>query len=64
MRDRVLYYGWFDRRTHVYRVSRLPPDAPVRPSMAFDSRAEVMAMISKKRADIMWWPPLTREQAA
>lgn len=64
MRRRILYYGWFDRRARVYRISLLPPDAPVRPSLAFESRAELAAVLERKRWDVMWLPPLTEEQAA
>lgn len=54
---RPQFYGWHDPRKG-YLVSRQPPDAPVRPSTAFDTASEVMAMIERKRGKIMWWPPL------
>jgi hypothetical protein len=52
------YYGWLDPRDNIYRVSLYPADAPVRPSVEFETLGEVLAMINRKRAQIMWWPPL------
>jgi hypothetical protein len=57
-----VFYGWFDARHGVFRVSRLPPDAPVRPSVEFADRAQVMNAMARKRAEILWIPPLTQEQ--
>jgi hypothetical protein len=54
------FYGWFDGE--VYRVSRLPADAPVRPSTSFESLEEVNALIERKRAQIVWWPPLPNQK--
>jgi hypothetical protein len=62
VRIRKVYYGWFDARSNQFRISRLPPDAPVRPSVAYDSRSEVVAVIERKRAELLWIPPLTQEQ--
>lgn len=58
MRKRPLYYGWFDGAANVFRVSLYPADAPVRPSVAFAKKREVDEVLKRKRADIMWWPPL------
>ncbi len=44
-------------------VSQLPPDAPVRPAVVYESLADVSEMISRKRAKIMWWPPLPDREA-
>lgn len=62
MRLRRLYYGWFDPRTQTFRLSSLPPDSPVRASTEFLSCGDAMALATKKKAQIMWSPPLTREQ--
>ena len=56
------YYGWFDRMRNEWRLSLLPPDAPVRPSKAFLSKGEVAAFIQRKRCTVLWYPPLTRDQ--
>ena len=58
MRIRPLYYGWYEEKTRLYRLSSLPPDAPVRPSREFESLKDVYSLLEKKRAEIMWWPPL------
>lgn len=65
MRRRPLYYGWFDAANNVFRVSRYPADAPVRPSIPFENKSEVDEMLKRRRADILWWPPLaqTRKSA-
>jgi hypothetical protein len=52
------YYGWFDTRDGVFRLSLYPSDAPVRPSLVLPSKAEADAYASRKRATITWWPPL------
>lgn len=49
------FYGWYDGSFH---ISRLPADAPVRPSASFETLEEVNALIERKRAQIVWWPPL------
>lgn len=54
------FYAWLDRRLNVYRLSLLPPDAPVRPSIQFETKAEIMTYAEKKRADLMWYPPLPK----
>lgn len=54
-----VYYGWYDTQKREFRISRLPSDAPVRPSLALQTKAEVMAIVEKQRgARIIWWPPL------
>lgn len=55
---RRLYYGWYDLKAQNFRLSAYPPDSPVRPSVTIETKADVMAIIEKKRADIYWWPPL------
>jgi hypothetical protein len=59
---RRTYYGWYDPRRGVFLLSHLPPDAPVRPSVPYSSLAEIQQMALKKRAQVLWYPPLTREQ--
>ncbi len=61
-KSRTLFYGWFEPRTQTFRISRLPPDAPVRPSVGFGTAEEVIELVDRKHADIMWLPPLTRDQ--
>jgi hypothetical protein len=63
-RQRPLLYGWYDGKRGCFMVSRLPADAPVRPAWALSSRAEVTALLERKRADIMWWPPLPGDVAS
>lgn len=62
-----VFYGSFDPTLIVsehqekaggYRVSRVPPDATVRPSVMFEKLAEVTAMVQRKRAEILWFPKL------
>jgi hypothetical protein len=57
-RQRLLLYGWYDEKRGKFFVSKLPPDAPVRPAVPLDSINDVQAMLDRKRADIYWWPPL------
>jgi hypothetical protein len=52
------YFGWFDPASNVIRLSLYPADAPVRPSLAVPSKAEADAYAERKRATIIWWPPL------
>lgn len=59
---RRLLYGWFDRRG--YLVSRYPPDSPVRPAACLETLDEVKDMLKRQRADIMWIPPLPKDQSA
>lgn len=56
-------FGWFDQKTGTFRISRYPPDAPVRPSAEFATKAQVTEAMRRKRADVYWWPPLAREHA-
>jgi hypothetical protein len=62
MRSPRLYYGWYDQPHQVYRLSLYPPDAPVRPSLRFPKRADLMDVVKRKRGEVMWWPPLTQKQ--
>lgn len=51
------FFGWRDREGK-FHVSRYPADAPVRPSITFDTIEDVDALMVKKRARVHWWPPL------
>lgn len=62
MRKRHLFYGWYDPNQKEYRVSRYPADAPCRPSISFENLSEVTDMLRRRRAEIMWWPPLPQER--
>lgn len=64
MRQRRLFYGWFDPNSQTFRLSSLPPDSPVRPSLQFATASEVTALADRRKADVMWSPPLTRDQQA
>lgn len=55
-RRQRLFYGW--QANGEYRVSREPPDAPVRPSIAFETSAEAEEFAKQKRGELMWWPVL------
>jgi hypothetical protein len=59
-----LYYAWFEARMidEEWRLSREPPDAPVRPSYGFASMADLTAWAQRKRIEVGWYPPLTPEQ--
>jgi hypothetical protein len=59
MRPHKLIYAWRDEEARNFRVSLLPPDAPVRPSVAVAEKADVMAIAEKKRATVFWWPVLS-----
>ena len=61
MRIRLQLYGWYIPTTRQFRLSRFPQDAPVRPSILFDTMAEVMEYRDRKKASILWWPPLPQE---
>lgn len=58
-RDRLIYASL---QHGLYRVTTEPPDAPVRPSVECETRAEVDAIASRKRARVVWWPPLSRSE--
>jgi hypothetical protein len=61
MRKRPLLYGWFDSRERLFRLSRLPPDAPIRPSIALTTLEEAKEVAARKKTEILWWPPLPME---
>ena len=58
-----MLYGWFDATRREFRVSLYPPDAPVRPSIAVQTKGDVIAIAARKRAVVHWWPPLPYEVA-
>ena len=62
MRRRTQYYGWFDRARRTFRVSRLPPDSPVRPSAEFYNKQEIDEFMERKRGDVLWSPPLHADE--
>jgi hypothetical protein len=55
-RKRRQFYGWLAGGE--YRVSLVPPDGPVRPSVAFESRKEAEQWADRKRGEVYWYPPL------
>lgn len=60
-RERLIYAS---HEQGVYRVTTEPPDAPVRPSTECESKAEVDAIANRKRARVIWWPPLPKTKRA
>jgi hypothetical protein len=50
-------FGWLDQ-SGKFRISHYPPDAPVRPSIALDTLAEVDELVARKRTSVFWSPPL------
>jgi hypothetical protein len=52
------FFAWFDPEKREYRLSLYPADAPVRPSLQFESREDLEAIVERKRGRLMWWPPL------
>lgn len=60
-RPRRQFFGWYDPTTREFLISLYPPDAPVRPALRLDSMSQVETFREKKRADILWWPPLPLE---
>lgn len=57
MRIRQTFYGWLENG--VYRLSRSPPDSPIRPVFAeSEERSELDDFAAKRRGAILWWPPL------
>jgi hypothetical protein len=61
--SRRTFYAWFDPKKGEFRLSLFPADAPVRPSIAFREKADVLEYAQKKRGQLMWWPPLGMEHA-
>lgn len=57
------FFGWYDQRRNAFLLSTWPPDAPVRPSIGFDDKAELKSFIDRKRCQVTWLPPLTVDQA-
>lgn len=51
------YFGWF--KNDRFYLSALPPDAPVRPSVTYDTVDEIRALLIGRRGiEIYWSPPL------
>jgi hypothetical protein len=57
------FYGWFDHRGQVFRLSLVPPDGPVRPSLALETKEDVDEYARRKRGRVLWYPPLGSVQA-
>ena len=57
------FYAWHDAPGGVYRISLIPPDGPIRPSLAMESVDDVKAYAQRKRAKLIWHPPLNSVQA-
>lgn len=55
-------FGWFDQTRQEWRLSQYPPDAPVRPSVKFPDKNTLLKFAERKRATVLWWPPLTLAQ--
>jgi hypothetical protein len=52
------FFAWFEPKRREYFLSLLPSDAPVRPSIRFEDRADLEEYVERKRGRLMWWPPL------
>ena len=61
--DRI-FYGWVDAVRGEIRVSKYPPDATVRPSIEMESIEAAKSFAERKRARLMWFPPLPVTQSA
>lgn len=55
-------FAWYDQSKQEWRLSRFPPDAPVRPSLVFESMLKLTEYAQSRRAEVHWHPPLTMEQ--
>ena len=56
---RTLLYGRYDPKKREYLLSRLPPDAPVRPSVLIsEQKNDIVDYARRKHADVYWWPVL------
>lgn len=55
------FYGWYDPRRG-FLISRYPPDAPVRPAVAYDTPDEAVAAVKRSRrlAEVLWIPALPK----
>ena len=55
------FYGWHDPRRG-FLISRYPPDAPVRPAVAYETPEEAVAAVKRARrlAEVLWIPPLPK----
>jgi hypothetical protein len=60
-RIRITYFGWL--APDGFHLSLYPADAPVRPNLTLDSIEEVREFARRKRADVLWHPPLPDEIA-
>ena len=58
MKVKRTLFGWYDDKRKEFRLSAYPPDAPVRPSIPLASKEDVLAIAERKRANVLWWPPL------
>ncbi len=56
-------FGWFDPKIQAYRLSKIPPDCPIRPCLTFETKEETREFIQRKRAIVHWWPPLPNRVA-
>lgn len=59
MKKRRLYYGWFETKDQTFRVSKMPPDSPIRPSLPFQSRMDAEELAKRARSELLWIPALT-----
>ena len=59
---RRIFYAWHDPKKREFRLSLFPADAPVRPSLAFAEKDDLLEYAKKKRGQLMWWPPDVEER--
>ena len=62
VRAKRTLFGWHNARTGEFRLSNYPPDAPVRPSIALASKEDVLALAERRRAQVLWYPPLPADE--
>lgn len=56
---RRVFYGWFDYKARMFRLSLVPADSPIRPSLALETKHEAEEYAQRKRGTIIWdRPPL------
>lgn len=59
---RRLFYAWYSPTKGEFRISFDPPDSPVRKSIAFKTKGDLLRHADRKRLPVLWSPPLTKAQ--
>jgi hypothetical protein len=61
LNQRRLYYGWFDQGTGMFHLSLQPPDAKSRPSLMFETLADILELTKTRYIRVEWFPPLPKD---